>query len=80
MEPNWEDFLKIRKPVVCSIKLNAWINHAVVVLNVDAEKGVQIADPLMGLRWCPAERFRADFLNDAVAVYREDPRETNALP
>lgn len=74
VEPDWAAFVRLRKPLACSMSING-SPHAVVALGVDAQRGVLIADPLGVLLWVPEDEFRKEFSNEAVVVFRNDPYE-----
>ena len=76
VEPNWENFQKLRTPMVCAV--GVWnIGHAVVVCAINDKKGIQVADPIGGLSWYRAEEFKKMFLNEAIVVFKNDPYEQN---
>jgi hypothetical protein len=76
MEPDWQEFVRLRKPLACSMSING-SPHAVVALTVDPVKGVEIADPLGLLLWVPEDEFKREFSNEAVVVFRHDVFEGN---
>lgn len=75
VECDWPAFSRLRLPAVCAMRHSPFADHAVVACAVDDERGVQIADPLFGLDWWPADRFKEVFQNEAIVVFRETPTE-----
>jgi predicted double-glycine peptidase len=74
MQPDWETFLRLRKPLLCSVTVQQNTGHAVVVCEI-REGSIQVADPLEGLVWRMEEEFKMRFKNEAIAVFRNDPFE-----
>lgn len=69
---DWETFRQLKRPLLTAVRINDATGHAVVVTDIDSQKGVQVADPISGLYWCPADDFRKKFDHDAISLYRDD--------
>lgn len=66
VETDWEEFRRLKKPVLAAMN-----EHALVVMQTDPAKGVQVADPMSGMYWRTTSEFRAHFGNIAICVYRD---------
>jgi ABC-type bacteriocin/lantibiotic exporter with double-glycine peptidase domain len=70
---DWAGLCRLKLPLLASVMINENTGHAVVLCSIDAGRGVEIADPLIGLYWETEERFKQRFANEVIVVYREQP-------
>jgi predicted double-glycine peptidase len=77
LEPDWDTFVRLRKPCLAAIRHSALVSHSVVVCGIDPLLGVQVADPLLGLRRVREDSFKRLFQSETVVVFRNDPFESD---
>jgi predicted double-glycine peptidase len=75
VEADWDTLIMLRKPMMCAVKYDAMVDHAVVLCGIDAQQNVQIADPMNGLVNWSRDEFLQRYRGEVIVVFKDDPME-----